>query len=65
MWKREHEKQNTVRNQLDSSPRSLNIDTNGILFSTNITPLEVELTSFVIVAFSTRRCFGFSNYAMF
>ena len=24
--------QNTVRNQLDTSPRSLNIDTNGILF---------------------------------
>ena len=29
--------QNTIRNQLDTLPRSLNIDTNGILFLTKLT----------------------------
>ena len=32
--------QNTIRSQLDTSPRSLNIDTNGILFTTKLTSLE-------------------------
>ena len=32
--------QNTIRNQLDTSPRSLNTDTSGTLFSTKLTSLE-------------------------